>query len=445
MKIINILVAEDEKDQLELYNDAIDEFNKENQDIIIKPTIAKNKETALNFIKDVYFDAAFIDLNLSKDKKGEGKELINSIQENARYPIYVVSGNIHEIEHEFDNNFISKHDKADGNTDKLLLEIKKIYETGLTNVLGSKGIIEKHFNSIFWNHFSKSKDYWDTHEHLSGEELEKVISRYTLTHLLEYFQIEHTTGEEIDSYDPSEMYIKPHINQSFNPGSIVIHEDAKYLVLTPACTISQDNCDCLTLLKLNALLEIEEIVDLKEELNTLKSTAESLIQSNSENIEKFLDHDIDHGIYSSLKENNTSEKFCAYYQSVKNELDKLPCKKVVSKLEENCKQIKANDKAFLQKEKAVTSLIKKYIKNNVSDRFYFLAEFLDFKAKVIDFQDIKTLDFSEVGNLEKIMDITTPFLKDVQEKFSSYYARQGAPDFDSDSISSQYTRKLLNS
>jgi len=443
MQKIKILIAEDEASALEIYNDAISDFNDENIDINIVETICQTKEVALESIQNQYFDAAFIDLNLSATEDNGGIELIEAIKTYARYPIYIVSGQIQNIEHEFDNKFISKYDKDTVDTNKLLLEIKKIYEIGLTNVLGSKGIIEKYFNSIFWEHLSKSKSYWDNHALLNGKELENIISRYTLTHLLEYFKIEDSTGEEINSYDPSEMYINPNINKSLIPGSIVIYEGSKYLVLTPACTISQDNCDCLTLLKLNELFRIQEIVHLKDKLNKFKVTVNPLIESNRVIIEKLIEHGLNPSIYNDLKEKNNTKEIFDFSNSVKVELEQLPCKKQVSKLYENCKQIVAYNKNFTTKKKVITTLIKKYIKNNKSDRFYFLAEFLDFKSKVIDFQDIKTLDFSKIKDLEKIMDITTPFLKDIQEKFSSYYARQGAPDFNSELISEQYTDKLL--
>lgn len=443
MKTIKILIAEDEASSVEIYTDAIGEFNKENHEIKIEETVCTDKTTALLEIENNYFDAAFIDLNLSNSLlEDEGLELITAIQNNSRYPVYIVSGQTHKIKHDFNNRFISKHSKADVKTDELLLDIKKIYETGLTNVLGAKGIIEKSLTKIFWNHFSDSKDYWINHSLSRSDQLERIMSRYTLQHLLEYFQLDDS-GEEVKSFDSSEMYIMPYIKSGLYPGSIVVYEENKYLILTPACDLAQGNCNCLTLIKLNELFKLPDLMALKTELNEYVLTSESLITSNKESIEKLNAHGLNVDTFNNLNFKNNAKEFSDYFSTVLNELEKLPCTSIVSKLQENCKQLNAYNITYDKKVKTINKAIKPYISNNISNRFYFLAEFLDFKAKVIDFQDIKTLDISEIASVTKIMDISIPFIRDIQEKFSSYYARQGAPDFDFEAVSANYTTKFL--
>jgi len=384
MQEIKILIAEDEASALEIYNDAISDFNDENTDINIVETICQTKEEALESIQNEYFDAAFIDLNLSRTENDGGIELIKAIQDNARYPIYIVSGQIQNVEHDFNNKFISKHDKDTVDTNELLLEIKKIYETGLTKVLGSKGILEKKLDDIFWNHLSESKEHWIEHK-LDGVELEKIISRYTLTHLLEYLQLDNN-GNEIKKYDPSEMYIKPLIKNEMYPGTILQYEEKKYLVLSPACDISNENCDCVILIQLTELFEHQVFVEIRqkkeEHINTNNADFNKGQRKNYENTLKGFD-------------------------------------------------------------KNIKKTLKEFISNNKGDRYYFLPKFLDFKAKVIDFQDIQTVDITEIGRYEKIMNISLPFIKDIQSKFSSYYARQGSPDFDFSKITEEYYSSFL--
>lgn len=383
MQTIKILIAEDQASDLELYSDAIDDFNKDSSDYNIQQIICKTKEEALSKIKNQYFDAAFIDLNLSNSVEDEGKELIEAIQNNARYPIYIVSGQIHKIDHEFNNKFISKHDKDTVNTNELLLDIKKIYVTGLTKVLGSKGLLEKYLNDIFWNHFSESKEHWINHSH-NGTKLEKIISRYTLIHLLEYFQLDDD-GNEIKTYDPSEMYIKPMIKDEIYPGTILVYEEEKYLVLSPACDISNKKCDCVILIKLTELFKHELLVDIKEKKELHIST--------------------DKEEFSKGERTNYENTLKSFDKNIKRKLE-----------------------SFI---------------SNKNDRYYFLPQFLDFKAKIIDFQDISTVDISEIGSYDKYMTISVPFLKDIQSKFSSYYARQGSPDFDFSIITEQYYTSFL--
>lgn len=385
MEKIKLLIVEDEDDQIEVYEDSIKDFNNENEINFIYE-ICRNEKDALFAIENKNFDAAFIDLSLSEGTSTEeGRNLLNAIQNNSRYPIFVVSGQIQNIAHEFNNSFISKHDRSEVDTNELLINIKSIYEKGITKVLNSKGLIENHLNKIFWNQFSRSRKYWDNH-FLEKDELEKVLSRYTLMHLLEYFQLDDK-GQEIKVYDPAEMYIKPYIKETIHPGLLVKNNQGdEYLVLTPACDISQNKCDCLILVKLIIFLNHTDLVNLKDKIKSKETE--------------------------------------------------------LSKMDDNEKKILLNETIIKDKEK-FKNLIRNYISNNKGDRYYFLPEFIDFNSKIIDFQNIQTIDIKEIGSYEKIMTISTPFMKDIQAKFSSYYARQGSPDFDFKYMTDKYSDEFL--
>lgn len=293
MEKIKLLIVEDEKDQIEIYQDSIKDFNEEN-DVEFIYEIYDNEKNALDAIKNNNYDAAFIDLSLSDGTSTEeGRTLLHAIQENARYPIFIVSGQIQDIAHEFNNNFISKHDRAEVDTNELLNNIKNIYNKGITKILNSKGLIETHLNKIFWNQLSESKIYWEQHP-LDKEELEKVLSRYTLMHLLEYFQLDEK-GQEIKVFDPAEMYIKPIIKDAFYPGTIVSNDTEKFLILSPACDISQDKCDCMILVKLTELFK-------QESLLTLKEKRKEHIKSFQENFDKGQRNNYD-GILKGINNN----------------------------------------------------------------------------------------------------------------------------------------------
>lgn len=450
MNRIKILIAEDTEADLEIYNDAIDDFNKSGLGHQIDKIICTNKVDALKKINDDYFDAAFIDLNLSKDlANDDGKELIEVIMAKAKYPIYIVSGQISKVDHDFNNKLISKHDKSSVNTNELLLEINKIYTSGLTKILGSKGKLESSLREIFWNHFSESKDYWINHPSLNSGQLEQVISRYTLFHLLEYFQLDDI-GNTVKAFDSSEMYIKPCIKTGLFPGSIVVYRDEKYLVLTPACDITQGNCECITLIKLNELLERSDLKDLKNKINLLDAKVSGII-SETEGYKNTLESngatkDILTAFDSLLSvgiSKYEKEIFVLKLTELKSTIESLPCRKIIIKFIDNYKLQYIKLMEIKTNKKNLQSLMHNYISNNNSTRYYFLPEFLDFQAKIIDFQDITTVDISQIGECSKIMDISTPFIKDIQAKFSSYYARQGSPDFDFNVISKNYTLKLL--
>jgi hypothetical protein len=447
VKTIKILIAEDTESDIEIYNDAINDFNKENRDFNFIQIICRNKNEALEKISNEYFDAAFIDLNLSKTDDDEGKELVEAIKNNTRYPIYIVSGQIQNIDHEFNNKFISKHDKSIVKTDELLSEIFKIYKTGLTNVLGSKGIIEKCLEDIFWNHFSESKEHWLNHT-LHGVELEKTISRYTLTHLLEYLHL-NDDGTEIKNVDPSEMYIKPNVKNALYPGSILKKDDTKYLVLSPACDIAQGNCECITLIKLTELFNLEDLSNLNQKMKELKVNIEKFMKKEKE-LELEIKSKIDIEILNQFKLNLID------YEKIKNliilnSISEFK-KDFISKfngtkfeeLRTNILNIYKESKKLEKLEDNLKNLLRQFIMNNKGNRYYFLPKFLDFKAKVADFQDINTVDITEIKQYEKIMNISLPFIKDIQSKFSSYYARQGSPDFDFSKMTDEYFNLFID-
>lgn len=59
---------------------------------------------------------------------------------------------------------------------------------------------------------------------------------------------------------------------------------------------------------------------------------------------------------------------------------------------------------------------------------------------IIDFQDKLSLETSqfiekvENKEIERLGVISMPFLRDLIQRYSSYYSRQGAPDFDTEEV-----------
>lgn len=67
-------------------------------------------------------------------------------------------------------------------------------------------------------------------------------------------------------------------------------------------------------------------------------------------------------------------------------------------------------------------------KANKKDRFHYLPSFDIMEDKVIDFQQIVNVALHEIENYQRDASISSPFLKDIIARFSSYYARQGQPN-----------------
>lgn len=102
----------------------------------------------------------------------------------------------------------------------------------------------------------------------------------------------------------------------------------------------------------------------------------------------------------------------------------------------------SNFEDSIQKGEISNSLKKelgKLITNN-KPYYHFIPKHNTIKAGIIDFQNklsipIKEIE-SEVSKAEfnRFATISLPFLKDLVERYSSYYARQGSPDFNVDEV-----------
>ncbi len=86
------------------------------------------------------------------------------------------------------------------------------------------------------------------------------------------------------------------------------------------------------------------------------------------------------------------------------------------------------------------SELSKLITNSSKPYYHYLPKHSTINSGIIDFQDKLSVPIEELeekiksGTVDNFATITMPFLKDLIERYSSYYSRQGSPDFDSDEI-----------
>ena len=82
----------------------------------------------------------------------------------------------------------------------------------------------------------------------------------------------------------------------------------------------------------------------------------------------------------------------------------------------------------------------KLITNSAKPYYHYIPRHSSINAGIIDFQDKYSIPVEELEQkintkaADNFATISMPFLKDLIERYSSYYARQGSPDFDSDEI-----------
>ena len=355
--MINLLIIEDDPKQLEIYTDALDNYEKSNGktfEIIIKKSYDE-------WIKDLYnskYDSAIIDLKLDKQKKdAEGNDIIRSIQKNLRYPITVITGYPGDLDPDLNNdNIFFRVIKRDELIFKdLISDIINLYNTGITKILGGRGKIEHYLTEIFWKHISHTLESW-----INLENPEKSLLRYILNHIAEYLELDDAGG--FDDYLPTEVYISPPIKDRVFTGDILKkkNEELITVILTPVCDLAQSKAKNIILAEI-------------EPLNT--------------------------GI---VKDNKT-----IFLREASTEK---------------------------QKEDAIINL-NKLISNSFSNKYHFLPPCKIFAGGLINFQKIQSFRITDLSaNYDKIVSITTPFIKDIIARFSYYYSRQGSPDFNITSI-----------
>jgi len=83
--------------------------------------------------------------------------------------------------------------------------------------------------------------------------------------------------------------------------------------------------------------------------------------------------------------------------------------------------------------------LKEFLKNNYANYYHWLPSTSAFSGGFINFRWTIALDKTnfEARFYSPRVQISSHFIKDIISRFSSFYARQGQPDFDFDSISSQ--------
>jgi len=235
---MRLLIVEDDPTQVQLYTDVIESYNKTN-DTKIEPCPINNIKDAKQALLSSEYDAAIVDLRLSSSTvELEGRELINEIVDKLRFPLFIVSGSIAQIDKE--ENFLFKKRSRDGEFKKVLSEIIEVYNTGITHILGRKGKIDEYLNKIFWDHLSTSMDIWINDKSRTREQKQKILERYILLHIQEYLEL--TTESDFENYHPAEIYITPPIKTKLFTGDILLENDSqkRYIVLTPSCDLAHE-------------------------------------------------------------------------------------------------------------------------------------------------------------------------------------------------------------
>lgn len=362
---LHILIVEDEQKQVELLEDAIEDFNnsEKGKSVTIKYSIANKIEDAMFALLKDDFDAAIIDLKLGTDiNEDQGLDLVTIIIDKLRFPVFIRSG---YPEKAYDicssHRFVKAYNKTDS-LDSILDAVVEFNKNGITQTFGTKGKVEKYLNRIFWERLSMDLTLWD--EFLrDGEKYEKAVVRYCFSLLHEFLEMDDTQEEYLD-YHPFEVYIKPPVKTDHFNGDILFDQTNSeyYIILSPSCDMAQKKYERIIISKIIDYKDLSQFIECKEK----------------------------------------------YQEAIQNQ---------------NASKIEKIKKEIL-----------KYTSNNYNFKYHFLPSYHDFPGGFINFQIIQSKTKEELDAMIRIASVSGKFTKDIVARFSNYFARQGQPNLDLDTL-----------
>ena len=234
MNKLRLLIVEDDNQELESFKDDLADYTQEKKrdiDLVACQTL----EEALNTL-DNSFDGAIIDLKLVNHRSNEGNQVVEKIRESFfRIPIAIFTGNPGEWDHDLNEKIIliDVFTKGEIGHYELLDKFWEIYNTGLTHIMGGRGLIEQTLSEVSLTNLFPQIETWVSYGAENSERTEKALLRYTLNHLLQLLE------EDEERCFPEEFYLYPPVSEGITTGSIVKEKigNQPFVVLSPACDL----------------------------------------------------------------------------------------------------------------------------------------------------------------------------------------------------------------
>ena len=226
---MKILLIEDTKDQQEIFKMSVEVFNDKN-DLSVEYEIAEDIPDALNKI-DGSYDGTIIDLRLGDEEEG-GNEIVRQLGRSfTRIPIIFVTGYVDLVNDH--PAIIKKRARASEPYESDLMLFHKISNTGLTRIMGGRGIIEQTLSQVFLGNLIPQIDKWIDYGEDGSSRTEKALLRHTLNHLLQLLD------DDADRCFPEEVYLYPPLNDDIRTGSLIKEKESGkwFAVMSPACDL----------------------------------------------------------------------------------------------------------------------------------------------------------------------------------------------------------------
>lgn len=376
MSETKFLLIDDENEQSELLKSAIDEINAESGYNQLSFHTVNTPEDAMIALYSYSFQAIIIDLKLlaEDDTVNNDEEISGNILLNRiiekEIIPIVVRTGFPEKISDEINKDIVKVYPKEDPLYDIIKELISSYSDSVFKIFGSKGEISKNIKELFWSIIPEC--FSNNNAEVSSLSFEKKET-VIIRHISSWFNNKYMFDEKYIDVEPIEMYMFP------NP-------------IEQVC-----NCD---------------IYEKKDK----KSCDYYIVLTPSCDL---ANKKIDEVILCKIKEYNEIPQFT-----------------------ENLNNYKAETSKESKKAKKAKESLTRWFRNAHTDsiRYHFLPKFSKFSGGFVDFRSIISLKYNrETGKIEdtnynKIGVITESFKRDIVARFSSYYHRQGQPEFNSDSV-----------
>ncbi len=231
MNSIRLLVVEDDPQDIGTCRSTVERYRDEKQREV---ELVECKDVDEAFEKlDNTFDGAIIDIRLGEEGD-EGNEIVQRIKESQyRFPVAILTGTLGSADPEFLYIGVFKKGDPGAGYDDLLDRFWRIHDTGLTRILGGRGIIESRFGEVFWRNILPEIEKWEVYGQADSTRTENALLRYTLNHLIQLID------EDIERYFPEEFYLFPPLSENLRTGGILNDKDSdqRFAVMTPECDL----------------------------------------------------------------------------------------------------------------------------------------------------------------------------------------------------------------
>ncbi len=240
MKLLKLLVVDDDESQIQLLLDQIKEKNRDllvDQIEIVAET-CNNKDDAIFKITSMNYNVAIVDLKLSNDNtKTDGNDVIKEIKNKMRFPIIVLSNFPQSLDPELavETDVFRIKERTATKSSAIIDEIVELYKSGISDLFGEDGSLLEHINNslseLFWKRVAINWKYLVNQIADPSTRL-KVIAKQLTVILKEEMEIGDLGS---DKSEPFEMYLIPPVRKHHYTGDIIVKDGIEYIILSPAC------------------------------------------------------------------------------------------------------------------------------------------------------------------------------------------------------------------